>query len=88
MRPAVWDVADGRVTADRVRSWVGRILRYDGHWSDVKVPVETVREGETLEGFIEAARRMVTASRDDHHIYIENIVETPDGVFLDIQTGS
>lgn len=88
MKSPIWDVMPGRITPERVRSWTGRIIRYEHHWGSVAVPVETISDGATVDDIIETAKRMVASSEDDHHCFIEDIAESPDGVFLDIFTGS
>lgn len=83
----VWEVVDRGLSA-RVHTWVGRILRYDGHWGEAVVPVQIIEPGATIGDIMFMATKMVEDSGDDHHIFIEDIEESSDGVFLDIVTGS
>lgn len=83
----VWEVADHRLSAC-VHTWSGRILRYDVHWGEAVVPVQIIEPGTTLDDIKGMAVKMVEDSGDNHHIFIEDIKESSDGVFLDIVTGS
>ena len=68
-------------------SWLGLVLRYQCHWGDnPKPPTFMVKEGTTLTEFREAVELEVKASGDDHHIFIESLVQN--GMWLDIITGS
>lgn len=87
MSKPVWEIVD-RDMAARVSTWTGRILRYDCHWGDSIVPVRIIEPGTTLEEIMVMAFKMVEESNDDHHIFIEDIMESSDGCFLDIMTGS
>lgn len=68
-------------------SWVGLVLRYDGHWGkNSKPPAFMVKEDTTVEEFKEAVENEVLTSGDDHHIFIETFRENE--MWLDIITGS
>lgn len=68
--------------------WIGKLLRYEAHSGDNTVPVFLIQEGWDAFDLENVAVHMVELSGDTHHRFLEAFVESPDGVHLDIQTGS